>query len=153
MQMLMDYITSLGGWAWFLLGLVLFALETVVPGVHFLWFGVAAAIVGVIALATGITWVWQWLAFAVIAFLTVGWVRRYAAPDRAKSDTPDLNIRGMQYIGRKVVVEVAIKNGRGKVRVGDTVWNAEGEDAPAGAEVVVTGVNGTNLVVENIGEE
>jgi membrane protein implicated in regulation of membrane protease activity len=35
------------------------------------------------------------------------------------------------------------------VRVGDTLWSAEGEDAPQGATVEVTGVNGTVLVVQN----
>jgi membrane protein implicated in regulation of membrane protease activity len=46
------------------------------------------------------------------------------------------------------VVEQAIENGRGKVRVGDTLWSAEGPDAPAGTRVTVTGTRGTVLVVE-----
>jgi membrane protein implicated in regulation of membrane protease activity len=60
---------------------------------------------------------------------------------------PELNIRGSQYVGRTVTVEVAISNGRGKVRVGDTMWTAEGPDTPVGTRVKVTGVNGTVLVV------
>ena len=60
-------------------------------------------------------------------------------------------MRGAQYIGRIVIVEEAIRNGRGKVRVGDTIWAAEGEDAATGAKVEVTGVNGTVLVVVNSG--
>jgi membrane protein implicated in regulation of membrane protease activity len=66
----------------------------------------------------------------------------------AISDLPDLNVRGQQYVGRAVVVEQAIENGRGKVRVGDTLWSAEGPDVPAGARVTVTGSKGTVLVVE-----
>ena len=62
---------------------------------------------------------------------------------------PYLINRGAQYIGRTVTVEDAIQNGRGKVRVGDTIWAAEGEDAIKGASVEVTGVNGTVLVVAN----
>ena len=46
------------------------------------------------------------------------------------------------------MVEQAIQNGRGKVRVGDTLWQAEGMDAPAGARVKVTATNGNVLVVE-----
>jgi hypothetical protein len=68
--------------------------------------------------------------------------------DATKSDLPDLNERGHQYVGRSLVVEQAIQNGRGKVRVGDSVWQAEGPDAPAGARVKVTGTRGTVLVVE-----
>ena len=84
---------------------------------------------------------------------TVFWVRRYSREDVAKTDEPQLNIRGAQYIGRKVIVEDAIRNGRGKVRVGDTIWAAEGEDAPRGSEVEVTGVNGTVLVVSRTEED
>jgi membrane protein implicated in regulation of membrane protease activity len=48
------------------------------------------------------------------------------------------------------VVEQAIQNGRGKVRVGDTLWPAEGADMPAGAEVKVIAAKATVLVVERI---
>jgi membrane protein implicated in regulation of membrane protease activity len=76
-------------------------------------------------------------------------VQRLVWPDSAISDLPDLNVRGRQYVGRSVVVEQAIENGRGKVRVGDTLWAAEGPDAPAGARVTVTGSQGTVLVVDH----
>jgi membrane protein implicated in regulation of membrane protease activity len=36
------------------------------------------------------------------------------------------------------------------VRVGDTVWRAEGPDLPSGAKVKVTGVAGTVLQVEKV---
>jgi membrane protein implicated in regulation of membrane protease activity len=88
------------------------------------------------------------LAFGLLSVLAVFWVRKYARPDVAISDLPDLNVRGQQYIGRSLVVEQAIQNGRGKVRVGDTLWAAEGPDVPAGDRVVVTGAKGTVLVVE-----
>jgi membrane protein implicated in regulation of membrane protease activity len=45
-------------------------------------------------------------------------------------------------------VEQAIQNGRGKVRVGDTQWLAEGPDLPAGTRVKVTAAKGSLLVVE-----
>jgi membrane protein implicated in regulation of membrane protease activity len=63
------------------------------------------------------------------------------------SDQPDLNRRAAQLVGRLLVVAEAIEGGRGKVRAGDTVWPAEGPDAPAGANVAVTGANGTSLQV------
>jgi membrane protein implicated in regulation of membrane protease activity len=99
-------------------------------------------------MATGMSWPYQIIAFGIIAVLTVFWVRRYVRPDVAKSDMPDLNERGQQYIGRSLVVDQAIQNGRGKVRVGDTVWQAEGPDAPVGTRVKVTATRGTVLVVE-----
>jgi len=144
----MELLYGLGPWNWFILAVVLLTLETVIPGVHFLWFGIAAVIIGFLGVTTGIVWQWQVLAFALLSVATVFWVRKYARPDVAISDQPDLNVRGQQYIGRSLVVEQAIQNGRGKVRLGDSLWAVEGPDAPAGSRVTVTGAKGTVLVVE-----
>ena len=142
-----DLFAGFGAWNWFIFGLLLFTLEMIVPGVHFLWFGVAALITGGVALLTGITWPLQVVAFGVLAVAVVLTVRRFARPDIVASDLPDLNVRGQQYVGRSVLVEEPIENGRGKVRVGDTVWSAEGPDAPAGARVRITGTRGVVLTV------
>ncbi|HVY42704.1 MAG TPA: NfeD family protein [Hyphomicrobiaceae bacterium] len=148
-MLLVNFLTGLGPWNWLIVAVVLFALETVVPGVHFIWFGVAAVIVGLLALGINFSWQWQLIVFAVISVATVFWVRRYARPDTALSDVPDLNVRAAQYIGRVVPVEEAIRGGgRGKVRIGDTLWQAEGADAAVGTRVKVKGTNGTVLVVE-----
>jgi membrane protein implicated in regulation of membrane protease activity len=145
---LSEFLWNLGAWNWFIVAVALFALESVVPGVHFVWFGVAAVIVGALGLTLEIAWEWQLITFAIISCITVFFARRYAAPDMAHSDEPDLNARALQYVGRVVTVEQAIADGRGKVRVGDTVWNAQGTDAPQGARVRITGSNGTCLVVD-----
>ncbi len=147
MQMMMDLVSRYGPWLWFAAASALLILETMMPGVHFLWFGVSAAIVGVVALLLPMALPWQLILFALISVFIVYAVRRYTGPTVAVSDEPVLNVRGAQYIGRTVVVEDDIRNGRGKVRVGDTLWPASGEDAPAGARVTVTGVDGTVLVV------
>lgn len=141
-------VASLGPWIWFYLVVVLFLLDTIVPGVHFLWFRIAAAATGLLALATGIAWQWQVVAFGASSVAAAIWVRRYARPDVVKSDVPDLNVRGRQYIGRSFVVAEAIEFGRGKVRVGDTLWAADGPDTPVGASVTVTDARGTTLLVE-----
>lgn len=148
MQQIVRFLWDLGSWNWFFLGIVLFLLETVVPGVHLLWFGLAAVIVGLIATTVDIAWQWQLILFAVIAILTVFWVRRFARSDVVATEEPDLNIRGQQYVGRVVIVEDAISGGRGRVRVGDTVWAAEGPDIPKGARARVTAARGIVLVVD-----
>ena len=84
MQALFACFAGFGVWNWFILAVVLFILETMVPGVHFLWFGLAAVVVGILALATGIAWPWQVIAFGVISVLTVFWVRRYVRSDAAQ---------------------------------------------------------------------
>jgi membrane protein implicated in regulation of membrane protease activity len=146
---LSEFLWSLGAWNWFIVAVALFALESVVPGVHFVWFGVAAVIVGALGLTVDIAWEWQLITFAIISCITVFFARRYASPEVAASDQPELNLRAEQYVGRVVTVEQAIADGRGKVRVGDTVWNAQGADAPQGARVKITGSNGTCLLVEH----
>ena len=141
-------LSNLGSWNWFILAVLLFILETVVPGVHFLWFGLAAVIVGGLAMATGIAWQWQMIAFGIISMLTVFGVRRVYRVGASQTDLPNLNVRADQYVGRSLIVEQAIQNGRGKVRVGDSLWTAEGPDVPAGSRVTVKEAKGTVLVVE-----
>lgn len=148
MTLISDLITQFGNWLWFAVAVVLFILESIIPGLHFVWFGLAAIVVGAVALLVPIAWQWQLILFVLVSLAAVFWVRRQSRVEGAQTDVPDLNVRGAQYIGRVVVVEDAITNGRGRVKVGDTVWWAEGEDAPRGSSVRVTGVDGTALVVE-----
>ena len=50
-------------------------------------------------------------------------------------------------VGQRGVVCEAIRNGEGKVRLGDGVWLAAGPDMAEGTPVVVDGVRGTKLHV------
>lgn len=150
MSSVVDLLFGLGPWSWLVVGAILMMLELVVPGVHFIWFGLSAIVVGLLTMATGMIWPLQVAAFVAIALAAVMMVRRVAEPDMARSDLPDLNVRGHQYVGRVLVVEEPISGGRGRVRVGDTLWAAEGPDAARGAHVRVKGVNGTVLMVEGV---
>ncbi len=145
---LAEYFSDFGDWNWLILAIVLFVLETVLPGVHFLWFGLAAALTAIVAFATDLSWQWEVLVFGVLALIAVFGVRQFADPYAQDTDEPSLNVRGDQYIGREVSVENSISGGRGRVRVGDTIWAAEGPDAPAGARVKITAVDGTVFKVE-----
>jgi membrane protein implicated in regulation of membrane protease activity len=50
-------------------------------------------------------------------------------------------------IGAKGVVSQSIVNGHGKVKLGDTVWLAEGPDLESGAAFIVTDVRGITVIV------
>jgi len=52
---------------WFIVAVALFVLETIVPGVHFIWFGLAAAIVGILGLVIDFAWEWQLINFAILS--------------------------------------------------------------------------------------
>lgn len=154
MSALADLFTGLGPWNWVIAGVLLMALETLIPGVHFLWFGLSAIVVGILVFALNsggaeaLSFPWQLVLFAVISVATVFWVRRYSNAQGVESEDKDLNVRSAQYFGRVVVVEDAISGGRGRVRVGDTLWAASGADTPKGAQVRITGANGTVFIVE-----
>ena len=149
--MITETISSLGGWNWIFAGLAMLILELIAPGVFLLWIGVAAALVGgAVLLWPDMSLLNQLALFAgvsVVSIFVAKLVFRYGTPE---TDETDLNRAGAGQIGRVVVVEEAIRNGRGRVRVGDSLWNAEGGNAEAGARVRVTAVRGTLLVVEPV---
>jgi membrane protein implicated in regulation of membrane protease activity len=51
-------------------------------------------------------------------------------------------------VGQTFTLVEPIHDGSGKVQVGDTVWLVRGAEAPVGARVRVTGVDGAILRVE-----
>jgi len=148
MSQFLDIILAYGPWAWFIVAVALILLEMVVPGVHFLWYGIAAILVGLFSLATGIGWQTQLITFGILSVLTLFIVRRFGSPATAPTDEPTLNNRGEQFVGRTFFLDEAIAAGRGKVRAGDTLWTVEGPDMPKGARVRVTAASGTVLTVE-----
>jgi membrane protein implicated in regulation of membrane protease activity len=68
---------SLVSWTWFLLALVLFAIEALRPGRFALWFGFAAVLVGVVASVARWPWPAEILALVVFAALFIPAWRRY----------------------------------------------------------------------------
>lgn len=136
-------------WHWWILGLALIIAETLLPGTFFLWMGVSALVLGVLAwIIPAMGWEFQLMLFAVLSLVSiVGW-RMWQRKHPDETDQPTLNRRGEQYIDRVFVLETAIENGFGKVRVADSLWRVKGDDAPVGTKVRVTSVDGIVLVVE-----
>ena len=66
----------------------------------------------------------------------------------APAEDSTLNRRLASYVGRRAEVVQPIVNGKGRIRLGDTLWIVQGKDCPAGTMVTVTGVDGSELVVE-----
>ncbi len=145
-------IASLGSWNWLILAAVLLAAEIVAPGFFLLWFGIAAIAVGLIAFSTDLAWHWEVLIFGLfsVAAFVIG--RRYFRPMPGDTDKPHLNQRLAQYVGQTYPLATEIDNGRGKVRIGDTLWPIEGDDLkdglPVGTKVRITGTRGMILVAE-----
>ncbi len=136
-------------YGWWLFALILIGAELVMPGYFMLWIGIAAVAVGVLLLALpGLSFFGQTVAFVLLAVLSCWCYWRFLRPSaEAPTDQPLLNRRAEQFVGRRYVLDTAIVNGRGKVKVGDSPWLAEGPDLPVGAEVEVVAVDGATLKV------
>lgn len=141
-------LAELGAWNWLILAGIFFVLELLAPGVFLVWFGIAAAIVGLVALVFDIAWQWQLVLFAILSVVAAIAARRFLRGGEALTDRPLLHRRAEQHVGRSYVLAEAIENGRGKVKIGDTFWRVEGPDAAAGQRVRVTGTDGAVLLVE-----
>ncbi|HMN86004.1 MAG TPA: NfeD family protein, partial [Bauldia sp.] len=62
--MILDWIRSLGPWTWVIVGIVLLGLEILAPGNVFVWMGLAALVVGALALGLDVAWQFELLIFA-----------------------------------------------------------------------------------------
>lgn len=136
------------GWLWMIGGVILLIAEIIVPGVFLVWIGIAALVTGLFAVLLGIGLAGQLGLFAVYAVIAVMLGRRLYAIKAVDSVDPLLNDRGARLIGRHVVAVQMIDEAGGRVRVGDSEWNARGGPALAGQQVKVTGVEGNCLIVE-----
>jgi membrane protein implicated in regulation of membrane protease activity len=146
-----SFFTELQYWHWWIVGVGLVALEMLVPGTFFLWLGVSAGVTGALLLVLpDLDWQYQIMVFSVLSVGSIYLGRKIWRPSSDNTDQPTLNRRGAQYVGRVVKLAEPISNGRGKARVGDSLWLVAGDDQPVGAEVKVTGVEGTVLQVEPI---
>jgi membrane protein implicated in regulation of membrane protease activity len=131
------------------LGLGLVIAEMVAPGIFMLWIGIAAGVTGLVTmLFPTMSWQIQFIIFAGLSVACVFAARAYLRKHPIVSADNTLNRRGSQYVGRVYNLQEPIINGRGTVKVDDTIWRADGPDLPAGSKVKVTAVDGTVLRVE-----
>ena len=134
--------------AWACLSLALISAEVIAPGVFMLWLGIAAAVVfGVVLLVPGIPVLWQALGFIVLSFASIAVYRKHFRQDAERNDQPLLNRRAEHFIGKNFVLESAIVNGSGRLKIGDTFWTVAGEDLPVGTRVRVVQSDGMVLTV------
>jgi membrane protein implicated in regulation of membrane protease activity len=134
-------------WYWMVFAVALAAAETLLPGAVAIWFAAAAAVIGLLLIVFPIPWQWQFIGFAVLGIVAMLWYLNYRKKHPDNDEQPNLNQRGLQYVGSELVLIEPIEQGSGKVKLGDGVWKVTGPELPAGARVRVTGANGTVLTV------
>ncbi len=143
-----EIFPTLGPWFWWTVAAALLFGELVMPGIFLLWLGFAAALTGLVDYVFGLDWRGEIASFAVLSMASVAvswkWVTSRWQPH---SDQPHLNQRHHGYVGQSLVLEHPIINGRGKVKIDETIWDVEGNDIAAGSRVTITGIEGMRLKV------
>ena len=147
-----DLLMTLGAWNWVVLGFVLLLLELIFPGVFFVWFGLGALLTALVSLLFyHLPWVASWevevIFFLIFSIIMVLIGRNFFRRDR-ETDEPLLNRRTDQIIGKKVVLEEPVRDGKGRVRIDDTIWRIKGPDLPEGTEVKVVAFDNGVFTIE-----
>lgn len=147
--MIVSFLSGMGAWNWIFLGLALLTLEILLPGVFLLWIGIAGLLVGGVSLALwdSAFWIWQ---VQVLVFLALSLAcallgRKTMGGKKGTSDQPLLNRRAEQLLGRVSTLSEPITDGRGRLRLDDTMWRVSGPDLPAGTRVRVASLSPSEL--------
>ncbi|WP_425145009.1 NfeD family protein [Deinococcus sp.] len=139
--------SHLAPWHWWLLGAALLIIEVLTPGIFFVWLALAALVMGLLALLPlGVPL--QVLLYAVFSVASVLLGRRFVARLPRSAEADALGRGAARLVGRRVVLSEAVRDGRGRARVGDGYWVVRGPDAPAGSTVRIVAADGTALTVE-----
>lgn len=137
---------------WLSLGIFILVLEIVSNTLFFLWFS------GAMFVTALVTWLFapsptvQGVVFAVATVLALlGWQRfRPLQKMEGRDGASGLNNRLAGYVGRELVLTEPVVNGRVRVHLDDTYWNAVGEDMPAGTHVRIVAVEGMTFRLERV---
>ena len=138
---------------WMAVAAVFIIGEIFTLGFFLLWFGIGAAVAGILAIF-GLGGSWQWGAFAVVSGVLFVLSRRFA--ERFSKKQPP-GIGADRFIDKKGVVLEEVDNikNSGRIRMGKEEWRAEsdtGEVIPVGKMVEVTKLIGTHVVVKILKE-
>jgi membrane protein implicated in regulation of membrane protease activity len=136
-------------WIWMAMAAFFVIAEIFTMGFFLLWFGVGAAVAGVLALS-GLGIGWQLASFVVVSGVLFAVSRKFA--ERFTKKQPP-GIGADRFIHKKGVVIEEIDNVKntGRVRIGKDEWRADSdtdEIVATGEVVEVTRVEGTHLVVK-----
>jgi membrane protein implicated in regulation of membrane protease activity len=89
------------------------------------------------------------LLFAAAVFGLYFW-REYRVQQQDLESPHSPYRAGERHIGEVLQLEHAIRNGSGRVKLGQRRWRLRGPDLPAGSRVRVTGVDGSVLIVDRL---
>lgn len=136
---------------WFIIGLVFFLLEFVIPGFILFFFGIGAWIVAIISLFADISTNIQLIIFLTSSIVSVllfrNWVKVKLGINKKSPQVLE-----DEFVGKTAKAETPIAPGmNGKVYFKGTSWDASSDDTiAAGDNVVITGNRSILLIVRSI---
>ncbi len=136
-----------GGAIWLLAGLLLGALELILPGYFLLWIGLAAMGAGLLTTVFAFGLHWQLAAFTTlaVALICVAAMRRRPVPDTVNA--PNAGLIGTTCYA------LGFEAGEGRVRFRDGTWQARitgGLTPQANEPLRIVGLDGTTLLVTRL---
>lgn len=152
MESLAAALEAIAAWHWFVLGLALLIAELVSGSTYLLWPAAAAWLVGLVMLFLPIGWPAQLALFGLgtlVPALTAG--RYVRGRWLARAGQTSLNENSARLIGVHAQALGDFVHGRGRLRLGDTVWQGQSGEAVAdGDRVEVMSVEGSTLNVRPV---
>jgi membrane protein implicated in regulation of membrane protease activity len=154
MDVVLGWLAGWTIWHWIALAIILLAVEVAVGTFDLLWVAMAAFVTALYLLIAPESlggWQTQLTVFGVVsvAFVIVG--RTLFKGLRQRPDShPTLNDRMATLVGQRGAATVNFEQGKGRVKIGDTVWAAmQLDDGPilSGDEVTVESAQGPLLRV------
>ena len=145
---------ELAWWHWMVLGMVLVALEMLVPTFFLIWFGLGALLVGVVALVAMPGFAVQFLLWAVASMAMMAvWLKWFKNPSRTRAGQAKEGVIGVAGLMTRPVTETE----HGEILFQRPVLGADrwpvvaDAPVPAGVKVKVVDVLGQTLKVERLG--
>ncbi len=87
--------------------------------------------------------------FAGTAFALYFW-REYRVREQDRQSSLSPLRAGERYIGHVITLTEGLRDGAGRIKLGERRWQLRGPDLPAGTRVRVTGVDGAVLIVDRL---
>jgi membrane protein implicated in regulation of membrane protease activity len=143
-----DFSINNPEYVWLGIAALLALAELFVPGVFLIWVAAAAAVTGVLSLFIDMTFAGQLTVFGLSTIAAVLGGRRWYLTHNVESESPLLNNRSAQLVGRTVTVVEAISSTSGRVKVADGEWKAKGPNIEKGTVARVAAVVGGVLRLE-----
>jgi len=147
---MIDFILSTPELLWFIVGLLLFLLELVLPGFVIFFFGVGAWATAFVCLLFNPGVNIQILIFAVVSVLSLVTLRRIIQKKFFYGRNNSSELIEDEFTGKEAIVLSQIKPGKkGRIEFKGTVWTAESDtEIDEGETVIIVSKDNFNLKVK-----